>query len=89
MKYKTVLMTADEDVVIDPKAFDSNLGKAVPLTSCDGKRIGSATIVDVAVETEDSGRQRVVATFEVDYPINLTITMDDVTASSLSKENDW
>ncbi len=89
MKYKTTLMVADKITVIDPKAFDSNVGKSVPLTSCDGKQIGSATIVDVAVETEESGRQRVVATFEVDYAINLKIHMDGVSASSLTQENDW
>lgn len=97
MRYKTTLMVADEHAVIDLKAFDSNKGKVVPLKSCDDEHVGSATIVDIEVETEASGRQRVVATFEVDYPINLKIETGDAIAepqqktglTGLAKENDW
>lgn len=97
MRYKTTLLVADEHTVIDLRAFDLNLGRVIPLKSCGDAHVGSATIVDIEVETEASGRQRVVATFEVDYPINLTIEMGDAIAepqqktglTGLVKESDW
>ena len=83
--------------MIDARAFESNRGKVVPLTSCGGEHIGVATIEDVEVRTRPDGRQEVVATFGVDYPIDLKIETGDVIAepqqktglTGLVKENDW
>lgn len=91
-------MISDGHTTIDPRAFESNRGKVVPLTSCGGEHVGSATIEDIEVRTRADGRQEVVATFAVDYPINLKIeTAADVIEGSqqktgltgLVKEQDW
>lgn len=90
-------MIADGHTVIDPKAFESNIGRTIPLTSCGGEHLGLATIEDVEVETDTlTGRQSVIATFSVDYPINLEIKGDVFTEpqqqtglTGLTKESDW